>query len=200
MPHLNFESMMTEYVLGELTGEDLTDFRLHIDGCEECSINLASLKKVLKIYGSAPFDMPSEAYFASLVPQIRERLEERESIFSRFNFFFSTRWAGAVAVVFVAAVSTLIIFNLQNGVPDEAAQGEDIYYSGALQTEIYTVAAISETFDSEEWNILSGIIDEEIGEYRNLFNYESEEYYPVDLLSKEEWEEFYERFNNQQIL
>ena len=191
---------MTEYVLGELIGEELNEFRLHLDGCEECAISFASLKKVMNIYERAPFDMPSEAYFASLVPQIREKLEERDNIFSRFHIFFSTRWVGAAAAVFVVVISTLLLFNLQNAVHDDVTQEGDIYYSGTLQTETYTIAAISETFEQEDWDNLSGIIEEEIGEYSTIFNYDTEEYYPLNLLSNEEWGEFYEKFNNQQIL
>ena len=200
MTHLAIESKMTEYVLDELEGKELSDFQNHLEGCEECAADLESLKKVLNVYGTVPYDMPSETYFASLVPQIRAKLEERDTIFSRFNWFFSIRWAGAVSVVIVAVVSTFLLSNIQNTVQNEDDPGEIVYYSGALQTEIYTVAAISETFDSEDWNYLSGIIDDEMGEYRNIFDFESEDIYSVDFLGNEEWEEFYKNFNNQQIL
>ena len=200
MTHSTFELKMTEYVLDELKGNELSDFRLHLEGCEECSADLESLKKVLNVYGTVPFDMPSETYFASLVPQIRAKLEERDTIISRFDWIFSIRWAGAVSVVIVAAVSTFLLFNIQNTAQNEDIQGEFVYYSGDLQTESFTVAAISKTFDSEDWEYLSGIIDDEIGEYRSLFDYESEDFYSVDFLGNQEWEEFYENFNNQQIL
>lgn len=200
MTHPAIESKMTEYVLDELKGKELSDFQNHLEGCEECSAELVSLEKVLNVYGTVPYDMPSKTYFASLVPQIRAKLEERDTIFSRFNWFFSIRWAGAVSVVIVAVVSTFLLSNIQNTVQNEDDPGEIVYYSGALQTEIYTVAAISETFDSEDWNYLSGIIDDEIGEYRNIFDFESEDFYSVEFLGNEEWEEFYKNFNNQQIL
>jgi len=200
MKHSLFESKLTEYVLGELEGKESNEFRNHLDGCEECATNFELLKKVLNVYGTVPFEMPSKTYFASLVPQIRAKLEERENIFSRFNFFFSTRWAGAAAAIFVVAISTLLLFNSQDANYDEFTQEGDIYYPGGLQTEIYTVAAISETFDSEDWEFLSGIIDDEIGEYRNIFNYDTENYFSTDFLGNKEWEEFYEKFNNQQIL
>ena len=118
------------------------------------------------------------------------------------NFFnkYKTIIIAAVVVVIVAVVSTFLLSNIQNTVQNEDDPGEIVYYSGALQTEIYTVAAISETFDSEDWNYLSGIIDDEIGEYRNIFDFESEDFYSVEFLGNEEWEEFYKNFNNQQIL
>ncbi|MCH8927527.1 MAG: zf-HC2 domain-containing protein [Candidatus Marinimicrobia bacterium] len=200
MTHSHFDSKITEFVLGELEGKELNELRIHLEGCEECALNIESLKEVLNIYGTVPFDMPSDTYFASLVPQIRTKLEERNSIFSGFNFFFSPRWAGAVSVVIVAAVSTLLLLNIQNRAHEENNQIENIYYSGALHTEIITIAAISETFNSEDWDFLSEIIDDEIGEYRNLFDYDSEDYNSIDFLGDEEWEEFYEKFNNQQIL
>jgi len=200
MTHPAFVSKMTEYILDEIEGKELRDFQNHLEGCEECSAELASLEKVLNVYGTVPYDMPSKTYFASLVPQIRAKLEERDTIFSRFNWLFSNRWAGAVSVVIVAVVSTFLLLNIQNTAQNEDDSGEIVYYSGALQTEIYTVTAISETFDSEDWDYLSGIIDEEMGEYRNIFEFESEDIYSVDYLGNEEWEEFYKNFNNQQIL
>ena len=200
MTHPAFVSKLTEYILDEIEGKELSDFQNHLEGCEECSAELVSLEKVLNVYGTVPYDMPSETYFASLVPQIRAKLEERDTIFSRFNWFFSIRWVGAVSVVIVAVVSTFLLLNIQNTAQNEDDPGEIVYYSGALQTEIYTVAAISETFDSEDWDYLSGIIDEEMGEYRNIFEFESEDIYSVDYLGNEEWEEFYKNFNNQQIL
>ncbi len=200
MTHNAFESKMTEYVLDELKGKELSDFRIHLKGCGECAADLESLKKVLNVYGTVPFDMPSETYFASLVPQIRAKLEERDSIFSRFDWFFSIRMAGTVSLVIVAAVSTFLLLNIQNTAQNGDNQGEFVYYSGDLQTETYTIAAISETFDAEDWEYLSVIIDDEIGEYRSLFEYEAEDFYSVDFLGNEEWEEFYENFNNQQIL
>ena len=200
MQHSLYELKMTEFVIGELKGEELKEFQLHLDGCEECTISLASLKKVMSIYKAAPFDMPSEAYFASLVPQIREKLEKRDNLFSRYNIFFPARWAGAMAVVFIVAISTLLLFNLQNATQEEVTEVADIYYSGTIQIETYTIAAISATFESEDWDFLSEIIDDELGEYRYLFDYDSEDFYSVDILGNEEWEEFYEKFNNQQIL
>jgi len=200
MTHPAFVSKMTEYILDEIEGKELSDFQNHLEGCEECSAELASLEKVLNVYGTVPFDMPSNVYFTSLVPQIRAKLEERDTIFSRFNWLFSIRWTGAVSVVIVAVVSTFLLLNIQNTVLNEDDQGVIVYYSGALQTEIYTVAAISETFDSEDWDYLSGIIDDEIGEYRNIFDIESEDFYSVEFLANEEWEEFYKNFKKQQIL
>ncbi|MCH6575514.1 MAG: hypothetical protein IH795_09975 [Bacteroidetes bacterium] len=108
--------------------------------------------------------------------------------------------AVTVSLVIVAAVSTFLLLNIQNTAQNGDNQGEFVYYSGDLQTETYTVAAISETFDAEDWELLSVIIDDEIGEYRSLFDYESEDFYSVDFLGNQEWEEFYENFNNQQIL
>lgn len=200
MTHNTFESKMTEYVLDELKGKELSDFQIHLEGCGECAADLESLKKVLNVYGTVPFEMPSDTYFASLVPQIRAKLEERDSIFSRFDWFFSIRTAGAVSVVIVAAVSIFLLLNIQNAAQNGDNQGEFVYYPGNLQTETYTVAAISETFDAEDWEFLSLIIDDEIGEYRRLFDHEAEDFYSVDFLGNEEWEEFYENFNNQQIL
>lgn len=200
MTHNAFESKMTEYVLDELKGKELSDFRIHLEGCGECAADLKSLKKVLNVYGTVPFEMPSKTYFASLVPQIRAKLEERDTIFSRFDWFFSKRMAGAVSVVIVAAVSTFLLLNIQNAAQNGDNQGEYVYYPGNLQTETYTVAAISETFDAEDWEFLSLIIDDEIGEYRSLFDYEAEDFYSVEFLGNQEWEEFYENFNNQQIL
>lgn len=200
MTHNAFESKMTEYVLDELKGKELSDFRIHLEGCGECAADLESLKKVLNVYGTVPFEMPSDTYFASLVPQIRAKLEERDSIFSRFDWFFSKRMAGAVSVVIIAAVSTFLLLNIQNAAQNGDNQGEFVYYPGNLQTETYTVAAISETFDAEDWEFLSLIIDDEIGEYRRLFDHESEDFYSIDFLGNEEWEEFYDNFNNQQIL
>ena len=96
--------------------------------------------------------------------------------------------------------STFLLLNIQNTAQNGDNQGEFVYYSGDLQTETYTVAAISETFDAEDWEYLSVIIDDEIGEYRSLFDYEAEDFYSLDFLGNQEWEEFYENFNNQQIL
>jgi len=59
MTHSAIELKMTEYVLDELEGKELIDFRNHLEGCEECAAELESLKEVLNVYGTVPFDISS---------------------------------------------------------------------------------------------------------------------------------------------
>ncbi len=56
-----------------------------------------------------------------------------------------------------------------------------------------------ETLDPEEWELMSEMIEEDIGEYADLFDY-YESIYSIENLSDEEWEEFYSNLYKQSIL
>ena len=71
---------------------------------------------------------------------------------------------------------------------------EPAYYYSSFPSEEYTLSGLSATLGSDEWELLSAVIDDEIGEYIDIFQYDSDEDSQINRLSESEWHEFYENF------
>ncbi len=143
--------------------------------------------------------MPQKSYFASLAPRVRERSEQKEKK-ALLSFLFGHRWVGALALLLLVVSSTLLLYNLNSEENAAFVQGEPDYYYSSFQSENYTVTGLSATLSGDEWQLLSGVIDDEIGEYVDIFQYDSDKDGQINKLSENEWQEFYENFSKQNIL
>ena len=196
--HSLYKSKFNDFVIGELSKNEQEEIFNHLKECTECSENIVSLKETLEIFSAPNFDMPQKSYFASLAPRVRERAErkERKSVLS---FLFDNRWVGAIASLLLIFSSAFLIYNLNLKESEIIVQDEPEYYYSSIQSEDYSVSGLSKTFSSDEWELLSAVIDEEIGEYLDIFQYDSDDN-QIDDLSENEWLEFYENFSKQNIL
>ncbi len=196
--HAYSESNLNEFVMGELSLDAQEEIRAHVKGCSECAESIVSIKETLGIFSSPNFDMPPKSYFASLAPRIREREEKRKKRVS-FSFLFNYRWASAFVLALVVIGSTILLNDLNREESSSSVQDEPDYYYGLLPSETYTVSSLSASINSDDWGILSGVIDEEFGDYMDIFQLD-DEYNQIDRLNESEWQHFYETFVKQEIL
>ena len=197
--HTLYKSKLSDFVMGELSKNEYEEIKVHLTKCSECSENIVSLKETLEIFSSPNFGMPQKSYFVSLAPRVRERSEQKEKKFI-LSFLFDYRWVGAFASLLLIVTSALILYNLNSEETEIIVQGEPDYYHSSFESENYTLSGLSATLSSDEWQLLSNVIDVEIGEYIDIFQYDFDKDSQINMLSENEWEEFYENFSSQNIL
>ena len=197
--HSLYKSKLNDFVIGELSKDEHEEIKAHLDECFECSNNIASLKETLEIFSTPNFDMPQNSYFASLAPRVRERAEQKENK-HLLSFLFDNRWVGALTSLLLIVSSALLLYNLSSKENAIIVQDEPDYYYSSFPSEDYTLSGLSATLSSDEWELLSVVIDDEIGEYIDIFQYDSDEDSQINRLSENEWHEFYENFSKQNIL
>ena len=196
--HSLYKTKLNEFVMGELSKNEQEEIKAHLNECSECSESIDALKETLEIFSAPDFDMPPKSYFASLAPRVRARAELKEKR-SLLSFLFDNRWVGALASLLLIVSSVLLLYNLNSEEGEIIVQDEPDYYYSSIQSENYTVSGLSATFSSDEWELLSAVIDEEIGEYLDIYQYDSDEN-QIDNLSENEWHDFYENFSKENIL
>ena len=196
--HAYSASNLNEFVMGELSLDAQEEIKAHVKGCSECAESIVSIKDTLGVFSSPNFDMPPKNYFTSLAPRIREREEKREKRVS-FSFLFDYRWASAFVFALVVIGSTILLNNQNRDESSSFVQDESDYYYGILPSENYTISNLSASINSDDWEILSGVIDEEFGDYMDIFQLD-DEYNQIDRLNESEWQHFYETFVEQEIL
>lgn len=197
--HTLHKLKLNDFVMGKLSKSEHEEIKTHLNECSECSENIVSLKETLEIFSAPNFDMPQNSYFASLAPRVRERSEQKNKKLT-FSFLFENRWVGALASLLLIVSSALLLYNLNSEENAVIVQGELDYYHSSFQSENYTLSGLSATLSSDEWQLLSGVIDDEIGEYIDIFQYDSDKDSQINRLSENEWQEFYENFSKQNIL
>ena len=197
--HGLYKSKLNDFVMGDLSKNEHEEIKAHLNECSECSENIVSLKETLEIFSAPNFDMPRNSYFTSLAPRIREREEKREKKLT-LSFLFDNRWVGALAALVLIISSALLLYNFNSKESEIIVQGEPDYYYSSFQSENYTVNGLSETLSGDEWQLLSDVIYDEIGEYVDIFLYDSDKDGQINRLSENEWQEFYETFSKQNIL
>ncbi len=197
--HTLYKSKLNDFVMGELSKSEHEEIKDHLNECSDCSEYIVSLKETLEIFSAPNFDMPKNSYFASLAPRVRERSEQKKKKLT-LSFLFDNRWVGALASLLLIVSSALFLYNLNSKESEIIVQGEPDYYFSSFQSENYTLSGLSATLSSDEWQLLSDVIDVEIGEYVDIFQYDSDKDSQIDRLSENEWQEFYEKFSNQNIL
>jgi len=185
--------------MGELSKSEHEEIKDHLKECSECSENIVSLKETLEIFSTPNFDLPQNSYFVSLAPRVRERSEQKEKKLT-LSFLFDNRWVGALVSLLLIVSSALLLYNYNSKESEKIVQGESDYYHSSFQSENYTVSGLSATLSSDEWQLLSDVIDDEIGEYVNIFQYDPDKDSQIYRLSENEWQEFYEKFSKQNIL
>ncbi len=197
--HSYYKSILSDYVLGEIEDKLKDDVRSHLVGCAECSGELAKINDTFELYREPYFDIPEAAYFSSLVPRIREKSEPAPGVIPNLLSVLTYRRIAALSLVVVTVVSSILVYNLRSG--SGGIEGEEalIYYSGSIKSDVYSLGGLMESLDSEEWALVSGMIEEEIGENADLFDY-YEDASRIENLSNEEWEEFFTNLNEQSIL
>ena len=100
------EYLLPDCVTGKLD-ESLRDgVASHLEECAQCKIELETVQRAFQVIGGSRLDAPSSAYFSGILPRVRERLEERESI-SLFAGPLVTRFALPLAVGVLALVLLL---------------------------------------------------------------------------------------------
>ena len=197
--HSFYKSILSDYVLGEIDDKLKEEVRSHLVGCAECSGELAKINNTFELYKEPYFDIPEAAYFSSLVPRIRGKSEPAPGVLSNLLSALTYRRTAAFSLVVVAVVPSILIYNLRFG--SDGIEGEEalIYYSGSIKSDAYSLGGLMESLDSEEWALMSEMIEEEIGENADLFDY-YEGVNRIENLSDEEWEEFFTNLNKQSIL
>ena len=197
--HALYKSKLNDFVMGELSKSEHEEIKDHLNECSQCSENIVSLKEALEIFSAPNFDMPQKSYFASLAPRVRERSEQKEKKLI-LSFLFDNRWVGALASLLLIVGSALFLYNLNSKEREIIVQTEPDYFHSSFQSENYTLSGLSATLSSDDWQLLSDVIDDEIGEYIDIFQYDSDKDSQINRLSENEWQEFYENFSNQNIL
>ena len=197
--HSYYRSILSDYALGEINDELKDDVRSHLDGCAECSGELEKINNTLELYRKPYFDIPGAAYFSSLLPRIREKSEPAPGVIFKLLLGLTYRRIAALSLFVVTVVSSILIYNLRSG--SDGIEGEEalIYYSGSIKSDAYSLGGLMESLDSEEWELMSEMIEEEIGENADLFDY-YEGVNSIENLSDEEWEDFFTNLNKQSIL
>ena len=197
--HSYYRSILSDFALGEINDELKDDVRSHLVGCAECSGELEKINNAIEIYREPYFDIPESAYFSSLLTRIREKIEPAPGVLFKLLLGLTYRRIAALSLFVVAVVSSILIYNLRSG--SDGIQGEEafIYYSGSIKLEAYSLGGLMETLDSEEWTLMSEMIENDMGENADLFDY-YEGMNSIENLSDEEWEEFFTNFNKQSIL
>lgn len=71
--------LLPEYLQGKLDDAQRREVELHLRECVECSRDVEELRATFRELEHQKFFAPSDAYFASLIPRIRLRLEQRTS-------------------------------------------------------------------------------------------------------------------------
>lgn len=196
--HSLYKTKLNDFVMGELSKNEQEEIKAHLNECSECSENINLLKETLEIFSAPNFDMPQKSYFASLAPRVRERAERKEKKVS-LSFLFDNRWVGAFASLLLIVSSVFFLYNLNSEESEIIVQDEPDYYYSSIQSENYTLSGLSATFSSDDWELLSAVIDEEIGEYLDIYQYDSDDD-QIENLSENEWHDFYENFSKENIL
>ena len=197
--HTLYKSRFHDFLLGELPKNEHEEITAHLNKCPECTESLVSLKETLEIFSLPNFDMPHKSYFTSLAPRIREKAEQKEKK-ALLSFFFENRWVGALTLLLLIVSSALLLYNLNPENNGELVQDERDYYYSSFPSENYSATGLSATLSGDEWELLSGVIDNELGDFVDIFQYDSDKDSQIDRLSENEWQEFYENFSKQKIL
>ncbi|TFB11924.1 zf-HC2 domain-containing protein [Candidatus Marinimicrobia bacterium MT.SAG.3] len=196
--HSLYKTKLNDFVMEELPKNEQEEIKAHLNECSECSESINLLKETLMIFSAPNFDMPQKSYFASLAPRVRERAEQKEKKVS-LSFLFDNRWVGAFASLLLIVSSAFLLYNLNSEESEIIVQDEPDYYYSSIQSENYTISGLSATFSSDDWELLSAVIDEEIGEYLEIYQYDSDDD-QIENLSENEWHDFYENFSKENIL
>ncbi|TFB11285.1 zf-HC2 domain-containing protein [Candidatus Marinimicrobia bacterium MT.SAG.4] len=196
--HSLYKTKLDDFVMGELSKIEQEEIKAHLNECSECSESINLLKETLKIFSAPNFDMPQKSYFASLAPRVRERAEQKEKKVS-LSFLFDNRWVGAFASLLLIVSSAFLLYNLNSEEGEMIVQDAPDYYYSSIQSENYSISGLSATISGDDWELLSAVIDEEIGEYLDIYQYDSDDD-QIENLSENEWHEFYENFSKENIL
>lgn len=132
------EYLLPDYVTGKLEEPLRSGVAGHLEGCAECRAELETLQHAFQsISGPGP-RAPSSAYFSGILPRVRERLEQKESL-SMFSRPLVTRFALPLAVGVLALVLLLHVPPpMNNGGPAQNPLGPMI--TGVGSEELVEIA------------------------------------------------------------
>jgi hypothetical protein len=102
------ESQLPEYLDGTLVGPLREGVDEHLRHCSACRSSLEDLQRTMAMLDRQRTSGPSEIYFATLLPRVRQRLEREESR-GLFGAPFVLRFALPVAA---AAIALFILLSL----------------------------------------------------------------------------------------
>jgi predicted anti-sigma-YlaC factor YlaD len=104
--HVEFQ--LPEYLDGTLAGSLREGIEEHLRHCSACRRTLEELQQTMAMLDRKRTSGPSEAYFATLLPRVRQRLERDESR-NPFGAPFVLRFALPVAA---AAIALFVLLSL----------------------------------------------------------------------------------------
>lgn len=89
--------LLPDYVTGKLEEPLRSGVATHLEDCAECRAELETLQRAFQAIAGSERKSPPSAYFTGILPRVRERLEQRDSlsVFARPLF---TRFALPLAV------------------------------------------------------------------------------------------------------
>lgn len=101
--------LLPDYSAGRLEKAEQTLVSEHLQTCDECRAELDEIRSILAQLNMSDVLKPSNSYFSSLVPRIRQRLEGKQS-FSWLGNPFTTK---LVLPFSVAVLSILLLSNVE---------------------------------------------------------------------------------------
>jgi len=80
--HQRAQELLSDYLDGELSGESAAELEQHLEGCEECQVEVESLRETLSVLGGLKPVEPSPDF----LQQVNQKLRRRGK--SAFDFSF----------------------------------------------------------------------------------------------------------------
>jgi len=102
----HIEYLLSDYVTGKLDEPLRSGVESHLAECAECRVEHEILQDAFRVIAESTVQGPSRAYFAGVLPRVRDRLEQTESL-SLFTRSFVTRFALPLAAGVLAIVVLL---------------------------------------------------------------------------------------------
>lgn len=82
MDHQRAQDLLSDYLDGELSAESASELEQHLEGCEECRLDLESLRETLSVLGGLKPVEPSQDFLQQVTRKVRRRSK------SAFDFNF----------------------------------------------------------------------------------------------------------------
>ena len=72
MTHDQFQTHLSEYIDGELSGELRTEMEAHLQGCEDCRVLLVTTQKSIELSREQTVPKLSKAFQEQLTQQVQQ--------------------------------------------------------------------------------------------------------------------------------
>jgi hypothetical protein len=113
------EHLLPEYLDGSLTEDLRPGVEAHVKQCALCTSELAALRRTMEALGNHQPSPPASGYFSTVLPRVRERLDQRGAS----RLFGSPLWLRLALPAAAAAIVLFILLSLPfPAVETESAQ------------------------------------------------------------------------------